>query len=86
MNDLRTHVEEKHSMGYAKLEKGFFKESNAYWMAIYPEDYRRIGTKVTKKGSRLALEARNVVTGFQVSQHTQNGDPMDICLGELSPG
>jgi hypothetical protein len=42
VNDLRTHVEEKHSMEYSRLEKDFFTEGNAYWIAIYPEDYRKI--------------------------------------------
>jgi hypothetical protein len=45
VNDLRTHVEEKHSMEYSRLEKDFFTEGNAYWIAIYPEDYRKIVTK-----------------------------------------
>ena len=69
-SDLRTHVEEKHSKEYARLEKDFFTEGNAYWMAIYPEDYRRIVTKVTKKGSRLAVEARNLVTDWASKCHS----------------
>lgn len=73
-------------MEYTRLEKDFFTEGNAYWMAIYPEDYRRIHnvvTKVTKKGSRLAVEARNLVRlGFQVPRHTQDEGPMDVCMGE----
>lgn len=77
LNDLRTHVKEKHALEYARLEKDFFTESNAYWMVIYPEDYRRIVTKVTKNGSRLAVEARKLVT---------DESPMYVCLDEPFPG
>ena len=69
-NDLRTHVEEKHSMEYARLETDFFTEGNAYWMTIYREDYRRIVTKITKKGSRLAVEARNLATDWVSKCHS----------------
>lgn len=48
-------------MQFARLED-FFTESNAYWMAIYTEHYSSIVTKVTKKGNRLAVENRNLVT------------------------
>ena len=73
VNGLRTPVEEKYSMEYTRLEKDFFTEGNAYWMAIYPEDYRRIHnvvTKVTKKGSRLAVEAGNLVTDWASKCHS----------------
>ena len=70
LNDLRTHVKEKHALEYARLEKDFFTESNAYWMVIYPEDYRRIVTKVTKNGSRLAVEARKLVTDWASKYHS----------------
>jgi hypothetical protein len=30
-------------------------------MAIYPDDYRKIVTKVTQKGSRIAVKARNLI-------------------------
>jgi hypothetical protein len=69
VNDLRTHVEEKHSLEYSRLEKDFFTEGNAYWMAIYPEDYRKIVTKVTQKGSRIAVEARNLITDWASKCH-----------------
>ena len=70
VNDLRTHVEEKHSLEYSRLEKDFFTEGNAYWMAIYPEDYRKIVTKVTQKGSRIAVEARNLITDWASKCHS----------------
>jgi hypothetical protein len=47
-------------------------------MAIYPEDYRKIVTKVTQKGSRIAVEARNLITDpgdflVDASQQTVGG-------------
>jgi hypothetical protein len=42
---------------------------NAYWMAIYPEDYSRIVTKVTQKGS-IAVEARNLITDWASKCHS----------------
>ena len=70
VNNLRTHVEEKHSMEYSRLRKDFFTEGNAYWMAIYPADYRRIVTTVTQKGSRIAVEVRNLITDWASKCHS----------------
>ena len=91
VNDLRTPVEEKYSMECTRLEKDFFTEGNTYWMAIYPEDYRRIHnvvTKVTMKRKSTCSGGREsrYRQGFQVPQHTQDEGPMDVSLCEPSPG
>jgi hypothetical protein len=39
-------------------------------MAIYPDDYRKIVTKVTQKGSRIAVEARNLITDWASKCHS----------------
>ncbi|XP_076104529.1 uncharacterized protein LOC143073103 [Mytilus galloprovincialis] len=39
-------------------------EANGYWFSVFPEDYRRIVTKVTPKGSPSAVQARSNVTSW----------------------
>ncbi|CAC5357964.1 unnamed protein product [Mytilus coruscus] len=64
ISDLRCHLEEKHPEVGPKLEKNFMSEANVYWFSDFPEDYRRLVSKVTPKGSSAAVQARSNVTSW----------------------
>lgn len=64
ISDLKCHLDEKHPDIAPKLEKTFMSEANGYWFSVFPEDYRRIVTKVTPKGSPSAVQARSHVTSW----------------------
>ncbi|XP_063435910.1 uncharacterized protein LOC134716828 [Mytilus trossulus] len=64
ISDLKCHLDEKHPDISPKLEKTFMSEANGNWFSVFPEDYRRIVTKVTPKGSPSAVQARSHVTSW----------------------
>lgn len=61
VNDLRHHVEEKHLETSKSLDRNLLTEQAAYWYSIFPADYRKLVTRVSPKGSSLAVEARRLV-------------------------
>ncbi|CAC5381724.1 unnamed protein product [Mytilus coruscus] len=64
ISDLKCHLEEKHPEVGPKLEKNFMSEANGYWFSVFPEDYMRLVSKMTPKGSSAAVQARSNVTSW----------------------
>ncbi|CAC5380700.1 unnamed protein product [Mytilus coruscus] len=62
ISDLNSHVEENTETWGNKWKKTFYlSEANGYLFYVYQENYRRLVTKVTLKGSAVAVQARNQV-------------------------
>ncbi|KAL3889353.1 hypothetical protein ACJMK2_001697 [Sinanodonta woodiana] len=58
--DLKKHCKRHHSDHLNGVPEEFFSENNAFWLSLYPQDYKRL-IRSTKWHDPLAIRARVVV-------------------------
>ena len=57
------HVDKRHKYVQDEMKKeDFFSERNGYWMALKPQDYKRV-TKPTDYSSVVAIKTRSIMDG-----------------------
>ena len=61
MVDLKEHANIMHKRKMNLMPANYFSENNGYWMAYYPQDYRKV-VKPTDSNSEEAMKARMDVT------------------------
>ncbi|XP_050411363.2 coiled-coil domain-containing protein 112-like [Patella vulgata] len=63
MVDLKNHAKTHHRSKLELMPTDFFSENNGFWMAIYPEDYRRV-IAPSGENTQQAIKARMEVLSF----------------------
>ena len=65
IHDLKKHVESDHKSRFKRLSSSFFSENNGFWLAMKPDDYRRIITpsrRDTVEAQEARLEVHQLLT------------------------